>query len=168
VLFRSKDLSEELRRTLRKHGRDAYFKPINTLRQLIFAPKDPAKKEEKSGVVYMISCGGEGKKQSCNSSYIGETGRTLKARAAEHRRPSYSSSEVSQHLHLDGRPKHQMSLDDITILDREQRWFERGIKEAAYIRLLHPDLNRDGGRFQLPHIWDSTLAACDLRSHDQA
>jgi hypothetical protein len=163
-----KGLSEELRRTLRQHGRDAYFKPTNTLRQLLCAPKDPAKKEEKSGVIYRIECEGEKEGQGCGSSYIGETGRTLKARAAEHRRPSTSSSEVSQHLHLDGRPNHHVSLENISILDQEQRWFERGVKEAAYIRLYHPDLNRDGGRFHLPHVWDNILTSCDHRSHDNA
>ena len=146
-------------------------KPKNTLRQLLCAPKDPAKKEDMTGVVYMINCEGDGKDTPCSSSYIGETARSLKARAAEHRRPSSSTSEVSQHLHLDGRPHHQVSLQNIKILDRDEDWQRRGIKESIYIRALKPDLNRDGGRHHLPSVWDVPIKLCDLgapRTHDQA
>ena len=157
-----KGLSEQLRRTFRKHGVGTYFKPQNTLRQLLCAPKDPAKKTDATGVVYMIQCEGADKDTPCNSTYIGETARSLKARAAEHRRPSTITSEVSQHLHLRGRPEHHVSLDNIQILDRDEDWLRRGIKEAIYIRALKPDLNRDGGRHQLPTIWDVTLQSCDV------
>jgi hypothetical protein len=117
----------------------------------LHTPKGLAKKEEKSGG---IPCRGEEEGQSCGSSYIGETGRILKARAAGHYRPSSLSSEVSQRLHLDDRSHHHVSLDSITILDQEQQWFERGVKEVAYIRLYHPNLH-------LAHIWDNILASCD-------
>ena len=30
----------------------------------------------------------------------------------------------------------------------------RGIKESIYTRMLHPNLNADGGRYHLPPIWD--------------
>ena len=171
VLPYVKGLSEELCRIFRDYGCNAFHKPKNTLRQLLCAPKDPAKKEDMTGVVYMINCEGEGKDTPCNSSYIGETARSLKARAAEHRRPSSSTSEVSQHLHLDGRPHHQVSLQNIKILDREEDWHRRGIKESIYIRALKPDLNRDGGRHHLPSVWDVPIKLCDLgapRTHDQA
>ena len=36
---------------------------------------------------------------------------------------------------------------------------DRGVKEAIYIRALQPALNRDGGRFNLPHVWDNTLTS---------
>ena len=140
-------------------------------RELLRAPKDPAKKEDMTGVVYWIKCEGEGKDTPCGSSYIGETARSLKARAAEHRRPSSSTSEVSQHLHLDGRPHHHVSLNKIRTLDREEDWFKCGVKESIYIRALKLDLNRDGGRHHLPAVWDVPLKLCDLgepRSHDSA
>ena len=37
---------------------------------------------------------------------------------------------------------------------RESRWFESGLKEATYIIALSPSLNRDGGRYNLPLVWD--------------
>ena len=36
----------------------------------------------------------------------------------------------------------------------EPEWFERGVKEAIYIRLKGPALNRDGGRYNLPSVRD--------------
>ena len=74
----------------------------------------------------------------------------------EHRRPSSSTSEVSRHIHQD-RPGHAVLLESINILDRDPSWFERGVKEVVYIRAHRPGLNRDGGWFNLPHIWDNTL-----------
>ena len=85
-------LSEQLARTFGKYGCRVVHKPQNTLRQLLVAPKDPAKKEESTGVVYRITCEGSGENTPCEASYIGETARSLKARAAEHRRPSTTTS----------------------------------------------------------------------------
>ena len=51
-----------------------------------------------------------------------------------------------------------MTWDNVTILDREPKWFERGIKEAISRRTENSTLNRDGDRYQLPHIWDTLLA----------
>ncbi|KAH3790364.1 hypothetical protein DPMN_168562 [Dreissena polymorpha] len=47
-------------------------------------------------------------------------------------------------------------MENARILDREPSWFERGVKEAFYIRALKPAL-KDGGRYQLSHTWDHTL-----------
>ena len=53
-----KGISEQLRKIFKKQKCGVYFKPQNTLRRLLVAPKDPAKKEEASGVVYRVKCGG--------------------------------------------------------------------------------------------------------------
>ena len=39
-----------------------------------------------------------------------------------------------------------MELENTEILMTESRWFERGVKEAIYIRALNSSLNRDGGQ----------------------
>ena len=36
-------------------------------------------------------------------------------------------------------------------------WFERGVKEAIHIRALKLSLNRDGGRYNLPSIWNNII-----------
>ena len=43
------------------------------------------------------------------------------------------------------------------ILTTEPRWFERGVKEAIFIRALNPSLNRDGGKYNLPSVWDNVI-----------
>ncbi|CAH1259177.1 Hypp2188 [Branchiostoma lanceolatum] len=49
-----KTVSEPLRRIFASHGISTCFKPTNTLRQLLVAPKDKTPREEKCGVVYHI------------------------------------------------------------------------------------------------------------------
>ncbi len=145
-----KGVSETLRRIFGRHNIQTHFKPTNTLRQLLVKPKDSLGKDKIVGPVYQINC------ESCEASYIGETERSLKARFAEHRRPSTTTSEVSRHIHTDC-PNHNISLEETRILCVENRWFERGVKEAIYIRMHEPTLNRDGGRYQLPPVWTNTL-----------
>ena len=105
-----KGTSEELRRIFKKYEVPCYFKPTNTLRQLLVRPKDQLDKSKMCGPVYRIPC------EDCPASYVGETERSLKARFLEHRRPSSSTSEVSKHVHLDN-PDHSVSLDNAEILE---------------------------------------------------
>ncbi|KAI8479390.1 hypothetical protein Bbelb_428810 [Branchiostoma belcheri] len=51
-------------------------------------------------------------------------------------------------------------LKSTDILDRETRWWERGVKEAIYERMYNPTLNREGGlRVDLSGTWDLALPA---------
>ena len=100
--------------------------------------------------MYKIKC------EECEATYIGETERTLKSRFNEHRRPSYTRSEVAKHIHMD-QPEHTVELDNTEILTTEPRWFERGVKEAIFVRALNPSLNRDGGMYNLPPVWDNII-----------
>ncbi len=155
-----KGTSEQLRRVYRQYGIQAYFKPNNTLRQQLVRPKDPLPKEKVCGPVYHIPC------NSCEAAYIGETERSLKARFMEHRRPSSTTSEVSKHIHGD-EPQHGVDLTQVQILTTEPKWFERGVKESIYIKVNKPSLNRDGGRYQLPNVWDNILKARVGRARPQ-
>ena len=151
-----KGVSEQLRRVLKGYGVKVYFKPTNTLRQILVRPKDKVLKERVTCPVYHIKC------EDCEDSYIGETGRSLKARFQEHRRPSSANSEVSKHINSDC-PEHHIDMDNAKILEVEPKWFERGVREAIHIRMLKPTLNRDAGRYNLPHVWDNTLKAVNRR-----
>ena len=53
-------------------------------------------------------------------------------------------SEVSQHVHVD-RPEHGASLNYVKILTVENWKFERGVKEAMYIRVVKLSLNNIPG-----------------------
>ena len=145
-----KGVSEKLRAAFGRFKTPVYFKPTNTLRQQLVHPKDKLGKEKIVGPVYHIPCG------NCEDDYIGESERSLKARFDEHKRPSSTSSEVSKHIHASSKP-HSIDLESTNILAVEPKWFERGVKEAIYIRAMSPSLNRDGGRYQLPPIWDNVI-----------
>jgi len=145
---------------MKDYGCTVYFKPRNTIRQLLCSPKDPAKKEEICGVVYQINCGGT-RTQKCTSTYVGETSKTLKTRFDQHRRPSSTSSHVSLHLHQPDRESHTITMDNFKILDRDPYTFERKIREAIHIRRLKPDLNKNVGAAELPAIYSNILPAAD-------
>ena len=53
-------------------------------------------------------------------------------------------------LHLNS-SNHSFEKEDVIVLDREFRWFERGVKEAIYIYIKsqQPSLNKEG---DLRHI----------------
>nr|VZI46903.1 unnamed protein product [Spirometra erinaceieuropaei] len=73
-----KNVSEAVGRLLAPRGVGAAHRPEATIRRLIMKPKDPLPRLETSGVVYRIWC-------SCGqSNYVGETGRQLRTRMAEH------------------------------------------------------------------------------------
>ncbi|KAI8512320.1 hypothetical protein Bbelb_089590 [Branchiostoma belcheri] len=56
-----------------------------------------------------------------------------------------------------------LTLDKVRILDTEQDYFVRGVKEAVYIRAHQPSLNRDGGRYRLPATFDALLTSSRFR-----
>ena len=45
----------------------------------------------------------------------------------------------------------------IKIIIREDNSLARTIKESMYIRVNNPTLNRNIGKYNLPHIWDNIL-----------
>ena len=120
-----------------------FFKPTRTLRLILVSPKDKTEKKDITGLVYYTPCQGQTSRGQCKETYIGETERTLKTRFLEHRRPSTTASEVSNHIHVES-SGHFVDLDNVQILDRDSRWFERGVKEAVHIKANKPSLNKDG------------------------
>ena len=103
-------------RAIRKRGVVVHHRPHVKLRQLLVAPKDPTPPLDKSGVIYQISC------HDWPSGYVGETERPLRLRVKEHKS---ESSPVGKHA-----KEHQHAVDfqNVKVLEREERWLERGIK----------------------------------------
>ena len=138
----------------RSYGIQTCIKPTGSIRHTLVSPKDKSNKEDIAGVVYYIPCIDE----KCSEFYIGETERRLKTRFQEHHRPSsVSTSEVAEHIHVES-PGHTVDISGVKILEREHKNFDRGIKEAIYIRAYQPTLNRHAGRHQLSHVYDKTLS----------
>ena len=150
-------LSDKLRRIFITHGVSVSIKPENKLRSILVHPKDKSDKGDITGSIYHIQC--EGSTESCTDFYIGETERSLRTRFLEHKRPSSAnSSEVAKHLHVDC-PGHSVDFKNAKVLDQDQRWLERGIKEAVYIRAHKPTLNASPGRYLLPTVWNRIISS---------
>ena len=65
---------------------------------------------------------------------------------------------------------HSFKPEEVVILDKEDRWFERGVREVIWVRVEQPALNKKGGlRFQLSHAWDEAIRRLPHRlSRDQS
>ena len=111
------------------------------------APKHKDPKLSKSGVIYTYKC----PTINCTEEYIGESGRTLGDRYKEH-------LKAPSPIHLHTSPMgHPVSSECFSIVDRESQGMARNSKEAMYFRVNDPSLNRNLGKFQLPHVWDQVL-----------
>ena len=86
-------------------------RPAANLKARLVKPKDRLGFKDKSGVVYQYQC-------QCGKLCVGETGRKLKTREAEHRRAiaqgNGDHSGISRHVVETG---HDIMWDDIKILD---------------------------------------------------
>ena len=52
---------------------------------------------------------------------------------------------------------HNISLNNFSIVGMEEKNLSRLIKESMFIRVNNPSLNKDIGKYHLPHIWDEVL-----------
>ena len=66
-------------------------------------------------------------------------------------------SEVAEHIHLKV-CGHHLNYEKTCILDSDQNWFQRGIRETIYIRAQKPNLNRNTGRYTIPVVWDTIIS----------
>ena len=142
-----KGLTESCKNICRKHGIEMYFKGGNTIKELLVHPKDKDNILQKSGVIYRYKCG----RVDCEEEYIGESGRTFAERFREHMR---APSPIHDHFNTTG---HEVSLDNFSIVNREDQSIVRAIREVMLIRVNDPSLNRNTDKYQLPHIWDEVL-----------
>ena len=143
-----KDLSDNIQRLFKQYNIPSYHKPFNTIRSLLVKPKDKTPKESQCGTVYHIKC------RDCDAHYIGETARNLSTRFKEHTARKGINSAVKDHLDSTG---HKCCMEDIKILDREDNWHRRKIKEAIMIQRHNPSLNRDKG-LELAPVYSSLLS----------
>ena len=139
-------MGESCKNICRKHGVNMYFKGGNTIKDLLVQPKDRDTILQKSGVIYRLRCG----MVNCEE-HIGESGRTFAKRYREHMK---APSLIHDHYNITG---HKESLDNFSIVGREDQNIARTIKEAIPIRVNDPSLNRNIGKYQLPHIWYEEL-----------
>ena len=147
VLPYVKGLSESIKNVGKKHGIQIYFRGGNTIKSLLMTPKDKDHITKKSGIIYRFKC----KRVDCEDEYIGESSRTFGERYKEQLK---APSQIYDHHTTTG---HETSLENFSIVGREDQNLTRAIKEAIYIRVNNPSLNKNIGKYHLPHIWDEVL-----------
>ena len=100
-----------------------------------------------SGAIYWFQCDD----LSCDDEYIGETSRTFGERYKEHLK---DPSPIHQHSNHTGHP---ISHNNFQMIVWEGHSLARNVKKSIFIRVNNPILNRNIGKFNLPHIWDRVL-----------
>ena len=140
-------VSNSMKRTCNKYGAQVHFKGGVSIKNLLVAPKDQDPMLKKSGVIYRYKCD----RFNCDEEYVGESSRTFGERLKEHQN---APSSIYDHYNITG---HKISIGYFSIVGREDQNLMRTLKEALYIRLNNPSLNRNIGKYHLPHIWDEVL-----------
>ena len=141
------DVVDVIKNTCKKYGIQVYFRGGKTIKNLLVAPKDREHITQKSGIIYRYKCD----RVECDEKYIGESARTFGERYKEHLK---CPSPIYHHSNITG---HNTTLDNFSIVGREDQNLMRLIKEAIYIRVNNPSLNKNIGKYHLPHIWDEVL-----------
>ncbi|BHF82404.1 Alpha-(1,3)-fucosyltransferase 7 [Sparganum proliferum] len=121
-----KNVSEAVGRLFAPLGVGVAHRLEATIRRQVMKPKDPLPRQDTSGVVYRIWC-------SCGeSNYVGETGRKLQTRMAEHAaavRRNDASSQVAAHSTGSG---HTFKFDEAEILARGDNRVSRELLESWF------------------------------------
>ena len=121
-------VSEPISRILTQFGIRAALKPHHTLSLLFRKPKGAINYEQKRGMVYQISC------RYCNAVYVGEAGRSVRARKREHADAvetfNTKKSALSQHV-MDF--DHRIDWDNVKILKSESHAYRRRVAKSFLI-----------------------------------
>ena len=151
-------ISDILARLCRKEGISTSFTSRGSLGEQLVHLKDPIDRLDTSDTIYHIKCGG-GPTTDCNHTYVGETGRSTRIRMGDHRASTKHgdqtyASPVYEHTFSED---HYFGSENVTVLDTDDNWSTRGLKEAVFIKATQPDLNRDQGRGKIPGFWTPTI-----------
>ena len=140
-------ICESLKTICGRHCVAVYFKGGKTLKNILVSPKDKDSMMKKNSVIYSYICD----RIDCNEEYIGESSRTFGERFKEHLK---ALSPTYEHQNNSG---HTTSIVNFKIIGRQGNNMARATKESMYIKMNNPTLNRNIGKYNLPHIWDRVL-----------
>ena len=112
-------------------------------------PNDSIPDAQKTDIIHHWKCPAN----NCTAEYIGETNRSLKERASDHR--NQTTSAITNHLISTKHPKAE--LEDFTIIDRENNTLHHWAKEALHIHIKDPSLNRNIGKVKIPSVFNKLL-----------
>ena len=140
-------LSEAIKKHCQKYGIQVHFKSGKTLKDELVVLKEKDHITNKSGIIYRFKCD----RLECDEEYIGETARTFGERLKEHLK---APSPIYDHSNTTG---HTTTINNFSIVGREEQNLSRLIKESMFIRVNNPSLNKNIGKYHLPHVWDEVL-----------
>lgn len=124
------------------------FTSRRTLRSVLMNVKQRPTENKMRGVVYKVDC-------DCGYAYIGETGRTLNIRLKEHQRAvAHADEKNGIAVHANTYTKHTIQWDSAHVLDREEVWLKRRVKESLRIRDEQLSMNLDQGLILNP-LWSA-------------
>ena len=121
-------------------------KPHRTIRQTLVNVKNRVPEEKRTGVVYEVPC------RDCDHVYIGETGRTLKKRLAEHKltvRRFDEKNGIAVHVH---QHDHHIDWESARVVGNETFYWRRRVLEAIKINSHPSTINLDCG-LNLSNLW---------------
>ena len=124
-----------------------YPRPCNTIQSPLMAPKDKKPFTKKTRVIYRYKCD----RVECDEEYIGESSRTFWESFKEHLK---AHSPIHDYYNI---THHSTPIEKFSIVGREDQNLLRTIKEALCIRVNNPSLNKNIGKYHMPHIWDEVL-----------
>ena len=119
------------------------LKGDNATKDLLVAPKYRDHITNKGVAIYRYKCDHQG----CTMEYIGETGRSFGDRYRDHLRAPYP---IYEHANTTG---HTIKLDNFSLVHRGSQ----DHKGSHICQSQWAPLNRNFGKYQLPHIWDGVL-----------
>lgn len=131
-------LSERIKNSniYNKEKYELAFKTTNSINKLFSKTKTKVDKEEKSNLVYEISCNGDGH-NVCEKVYVGTTKTKLKTRLASHRsdqkaqnKPLEQKTALAAHCTTQG---HTANFEQTRILQEENNYNKRYMQEMLHI-----------------------------------
>ena len=133
------------------------FRSLSTLCYRLVYPQNPVLLDQQKGVVYSIPC------SACPKVYIGQTGRTLRHRLAEHQQvknDDVAASALTEHTLDIGHP---LDLTKAEVIDHHQLTTKQCLLESWHIQRNQGTLNREKGT--LPEMYKALLAYCIVISY---
>ena len=122
-------LAEKIQKICNPYDIRMTFRSESTLRRHQVRVKPPAEYHMTKNCVYSLPC-------SCGKTYKGETCRPLKVRLEEHYkagvRGEIEQSGMADHIWRE-KGNHLPLWEEVEIIDREEKWKRRRLKESAHV-----------------------------------
>ncbi len=142
-------VSERLRSLAARFGVRNWLSYSGKLSENFGTYKEQFHSSKSRFAVYALDC-------SCGAKYVGESGRNLKIRVREHKRPT-SKSALSVHIR-EARDDHTIEENSTTVLTQEKNLCKRRFMESAVIKAKSRRLCNNGPSVYVSDTWNPSIA----------